>query len=69
MNLQVNSEYANIETVVGYDCSYSTSPSCSRFDTSFYHSKTQSIVKNLDPSKTLFMRWDGSHTKMTKSEL
>lgn len=66
---QLNSEYAKIETIVGYDCSYSTSPSCNGFDTSFYHSKTQSIVKDLDPAKTLFIRWDGSHTQITKNEL
>lgn len=66
---QLNSEYAKIETIVGYDCSYSTSPSCNGFDTSFYHSKTQSIVKDLDPAKTLFMRWDNSHNQITKNEL
>ncbi len=66
---KINSEYANIETIVGYDCSYSTSPSCNNFDTSFYHQKTQSVVKSLDPSKTLFIRWDGSYTIITKNQL
>jgi hypothetical protein len=61
--------YSNYENLVAYDCSYSTSPLCSGFDTSFYHSKTQSIVKDLNSSNTLFIRWDDKHTVISKIDL
>ena len=61
--------YSNYENLVAYDCSHSTSPSCSGFDTSFYHSKTQSIVKDLNSSNTLFVRWDDKHTIISKVDL
>ena len=60
---------SNYENLVAYDCSYSTSPSCSGFDTSFYHSKTQSIVKDLDSSNTIFVKWDDKHSVISKVNL
>ena len=61
-----NNEY---ETLVGYDCSYSTSPLHNGFDTSFYHSETQKLVKDLDSSKTLFVRWDNDYRLISKIDL
>ena len=63
------SKYSQYENLVAYDCSYSTSPSCSDFDTSFYHSKSQDLVKNLNSTNTLFVRWDSKHTIISKVDL
>lgn len=65
----MTSRYSNYDTLVAYDCSYSTSPNCSMFDTSFYHKETQRIVKPLDSSKTLFIRWDGDYNEISKADL
>ena len=62
----INNEY---KTLVGYDCSYSTSLSCNGSDTSFYHSQTQKLVKDLDSSNTLFVRWDSDITIISKIDL
>jgi len=69
MSIFLKTNYSNYENLVAYDCSHSTSPSCSGFDTSFYHSKTQSIVKHLNSSNTLFIRWDDKHTVISKIDL
>jgi hypothetical protein len=63
------SKYSQYENLVAYDCSYSTSYSCSNFDTTLYHSKTQDLVKNLDSTNTLFIRWDQNHTVISKVDL
>jgi hypothetical protein len=54
----------NVDTVVAYDCSLSTS----NYD--FYHSETQNIVRTLDTSKkTQFIMWDTNHTIISKEKL
>jgi hypothetical protein len=63
------SKYSQYENLVAYDCSYSTSYYCSNFDTTLYHSKTQDLVKNLDSTNTLFVRWDQNHTVISKVDL
>jgi len=63
------SKYSQYENLVAYDCSYSTSYSCSNFDTTLYHSKTQDLVKNLDSTNSLFIRWDQNHTVISKVDL
>ena len=63
------SKYSQYENLVAYDCSYSTSDSCSNFDTTLYHSKTQDLVKNLNSENTLFVRWDQNHTVISKVDL
>lgn len=65
----MSSNYSKYDTIVAYDCSYSTDPHCSGFDTSFYHQETQKIVKDLDSSKTLFIRWDGEYLEISKVDL
>lgn len=63
------SKYSQYTTVVGYDCSGSTSPLCNGFDTSFYHSQTQNIVKDLNSETTLFIRWDDTYNIISKVDL
>jgi len=65
----MNSKYLKYDTLVAYDCSYSTSTSCNGFDTTFYHTETQNIVRSLDSSKTLFIRWDEDYTEISKVDL
>ena len=59
--------FQQYETIVAYDCSGSTSSSYS--DTTFYHLKTQTIVKDLDPLNTLFLRWDHDLNVISKEDL
>ena len=59
----------NYENIVAYDCSYSTDPSHNGYDTSFYHNKTQDIVKPLNSLNTLFIRWDKDYSIISKVDL
>ena len=60
-------DFSQYTTVVGYDCSGSTDISFSQ--SSFYHTQTQNIVKDLNSETTLFIRWDDNHKIISKVDL
>jgi len=60
---------SNYDNMVLYDCSGSTGKSLSGASCYLYHSQTQEIVKYLDSSKTLFVRWDHEFKVISKVDL